>query len=105
MKRIASLLLLALLLFNWFGYRLLLSFMEDKADMQLEAQLDQDQYDQSQLVSIKIPVKYISYYSGSTTFERVDGEITSSMASPGNMSNEGYSTTPLRSCVFPTIWP
>jgi hypothetical protein len=75
MKRIVSILLLALLLFNWFGYRLLLSFMAEKANTRLEAQLDQNNYDESQLVSLKIPIRYISYYSSSATFERVDGQI------------------------------
>ena len=67
--------MLTLLLFNWCGYRFLISFLEDKANMQLEAQLDENKYDESQLISIKIPIRYISYYNSSTTFERVDGEI------------------------------
>jgi hypothetical protein len=75
MKRIATLLLLVILLFNWFGYRLLISLMEEKANTQLEAQLDGNTYDESQLISVKIPVRYISYYNNSTTFERVDGQI------------------------------
>jgi hypothetical protein len=75
MKRIASILLLTLLLFNWFGYRFLISYMNDKADARLEAELDENKYDDSQLVSLKIPVKYISYFSSSTTYQRVDGQI------------------------------
>jgi hypothetical protein len=75
MKRIASVLLLALILFNWFGYRLVITFMEERANARLESQLDENNYDESQLVSLKIPVKYISYFSGSTTYERVDGQI------------------------------
>ena len=67
--------MLTLLLFNWFGYRLVISFIEDKANMQLEARLDENKYDESQLISLKIPVRYISYYNNSTSFERVDGQI------------------------------
>jgi len=75
LKRFFSILLTAVLLFNWFGYRLLISFIEGKADAQLEAQLDENNYDESQLVSIKVPVTYLVYYSNSKSFERVDGQI------------------------------
>lgn len=75
MRSIASILALTILLFNWFGYRLLISVMETRSDQQLEAQFDENKYDESQLVSIKIPVRYLPYYSNSSSFERVDGQI------------------------------
>ena len=75
MKRFFSILLLAILLFNWFGYRLIISFIEVKADARLETLLDENNYDESQLVSIKIPVTFLSYYTNSSFFERVDGQI------------------------------
>jgi hypothetical protein len=68
-------LLLALLLFNWFGYRLLSSFMEEKANRQLETALDNNEYDEAQLISIKIPVTYLPYYNNSPSFERIDGQV------------------------------
>ncbi len=75
MRSIACILALTILLFNWFGYRLLISVMETRADQQLEAQFDENKYDESQLVSIKIPVRYLPYFSNSSSFERVDGQI------------------------------
>lgn len=75
MKTIAAILLLGILLFNWVGYRLVNEFMQDKANLQLEVQLDRRQYDESQLISIKVPLKHLSYYNSSTSFERVDGQI------------------------------
>jgi hypothetical protein len=68
-------LLLALLLFNWFGYRILTSVLEDNADSQLETALRNNDYEESQLISIKIPVSYLLYYSIPKTFERVDGKL------------------------------
>jgi hypothetical protein len=68
-------LLLLILLFNWFGYRLLISFIEVKADAHLEEQLNENNYDESQLVSIKVPVTYLPYYNNSISFERIDGQI------------------------------
>ncbi|MES1159188.1 MAG: hypothetical protein ABUM51_00380 [Bacteroidota bacterium] len=75
MKRIAAILLMGVLFFNWYGYRLLTSWLEVKADHQLEARLDENSYDESLLVSIKIPSTRLSYYNSSTQFERVNGQI------------------------------
>ena len=75
MKKAAAILLLGILLFNGWGYRLLTSYMESRANSQLEAQLDDDQYDDSQLISIMIPATHLSYYNNSFQYERVHGEI------------------------------
>jgi len=66
---------MGILFFNWYGYKLLSFYLEDKADRQLEARLDEDRYDESQLISIKVPSTHLSYYNSSTKFERVDGQI------------------------------
>jgi len=74
-KKIAAILLMGLLFFNWYGYRLLTSWLEVRADNQLEARLDKNSYDESQLISIKVPSTHLSYYNSSTQFERIDGQI------------------------------
>jgi hypothetical protein len=66
---------MGIILFNWCGYRLLTSCLETRANHQLESQLDNNSYDESQLISIKIPSTHLSYYNSSTQFERVDGQI------------------------------
>ena len=75
MKRIAVILLMGLLFFNWYGYRILTSMLEARADHQLEARLDLNSYDESQLISFKVPSTRLAYYNSSTQFERVDGQI------------------------------
>jgi hypothetical protein len=75
LKKTASILLLGILLFNWFGYRYLISCMEDQAKLQLEMKLDETNYDESQLVSIKVPATNLAYYTNSSLFERIDGQI------------------------------
>ena len=75
MKRIAVILLMGLLFFNWYGYRILTSMLEARADHQLEARLDINSYDESQLISFKVPSTRLAYYNSSTQFERVDGQI------------------------------
>jgi hypothetical protein len=75
LKTIAAILLLGILLFNWFGYRVLNDFMQDRSNLQLQSQLDLRHYDESQLIAIKLPAAHLSYYNNSAVFERVDGQI------------------------------
>ena len=75
LKKTLSIILLGLFLFNCFGYKLLMNYIENRADQQMEEQLDNNDYDESQLVSIKVPITYLPYYNNSKTFERIDGQI------------------------------
>jgi hypothetical protein len=75
MRTIVTALLLSMLLFNWFGYRLVIGVLKTQANSELEAQLDENRYDDAQLISIKVPVRYLPYYSNSDEFQRVDGQI------------------------------
>lgn len=75
MKRFASILLLLILCFNWIGYRFLSAYLEDRANSRLEQQLDANSYDESQLITIKVPVEHLAYYNNSKEFERTDGQI------------------------------
>jgi hypothetical protein len=75
LKRLAAILLMGMLFFNWYGYQLLSSYLEGRADRQLEASLDDNSYDESQLIDIKVPSAHLTYYNSSEKFERVDGQI------------------------------
>lgn len=74
MKKIASVLLMSLLLFNWFGYNLVVNYLQQKADTHLEALLDDRLYDDSQLIQLKIPVN-LAYQTSWAAYERYDGEV------------------------------
>lgn len=74
MKRIASILLLGILCFNWFGYRLLSDILQQQANKALETRLDQHHYDESQLLEMRVPLA-MPYQSDWSGFERCDGEI------------------------------
>jgi hypothetical protein len=74
LNRLAAILLLGILGFNWCGYQLLSAYLEDRADRQLEARLDDNRYDDTQLFSIKV-ASHLSYSSPSLKFERIDGQI------------------------------
>ena len=73
-KKIASIFFLGIFLFNWFGYRLLSSFLEQNANAALITSLDNNQYNEEDLISIKVPSN-LPYYTNSEHFTRRDGEI------------------------------
>jgi len=75
LRKIAVILFLAMLLFNWFGYRLMTAYFESKADVQLQSSLDDNSYNETDLISIKVPAQHFGYYINSKQFERVDGQI------------------------------
>jgi hypothetical protein len=75
LRKLAAILLGGIFLFNSVGYRILTGFLQYEADQRLEVRLDHLQYDESQLLSIKVPVSHLSYYNSSPVFERVDGQI------------------------------
>ena len=74
MKKTASIFLLSIFLFNWFGYRLLSSLLEENANSALIASLDKDQYNDDDLISIKL-ASNLPYYTSSDHFTRMDGAI------------------------------
>jgi hypothetical protein len=74
LRKIASITLLLILLFNIIGYRAWFYFAEQKADAAMESRLDKDQYDNSELLSFTIPLND-PYLSEQTSFERTAGEI------------------------------
>lgn len=66
--------MIVILFFNWYGYRIVASMMENKADQQLEAQLDNNQYEESALIEIRVPLN-LPYQTSQSEFERHYGEM------------------------------
>ncbi len=75
LNRIAAILLLSVLLFNWLGYRFLTTYLEDRASTQLEASLDDDRYDPTQLVLLRVSAESLPYSNCSSGFQRSYGYI------------------------------
>ncbi|MDP4214363.1 MAG: hypothetical protein Q8926_17275 [Bacteroidota bacterium] len=75
MKRIAAIFLLGLLLFNWVGYEFYTAILQNHADKTMIANLDQNNYSDADLISIKVPAIHLSSYVNSKEFQRVDGSI------------------------------
>ena len=75
LKKIATISLLLLLLFNFVGYRLLLSYLQEKATHSLVAKIDREDYNDADLITLTVPLS-MPYIQDSKDFERKDGEIT-----------------------------
>ena len=73
-KRLASILLLAVLLFNWGGHRLLSDYFEARADRQLQAELDKYNYNDEDLLKIKVAAA-LPYGVSTEQYERVNGSV------------------------------
>src|SRR5664279_622544 len=56
------------------GYRAWFYYAERKADAAMESRLDKDQYDESELISLSIPLNN-PYQNEQSGFERIIGEI------------------------------
>ena len=74
MRKIAAILLICLLTFNWYGYRFVTNYLQKKADSQLEARIDINDYDESQLIEIRVALN-MPYQNNWSGFERHYGEI------------------------------
>lgn len=75
MKKLAAIFLFSLFLANVIGYRIVYYYAQQQADKQFEVSLDTDQYDEADLLTLKVPLA-LPYQNDWADFERVDGEIT-----------------------------
>jgi hypothetical protein len=75
LKKIVTILLLVILLVNAAGYRFIMSYMEGKANRQMITRLDNNEYNESELIEISAPLD-LPYFTNWQHFERCDGQVT-----------------------------
>ncbi|HEY4335176.1 MAG TPA: hypothetical protein VGM89_04745, partial [Puia sp.] len=69
MKRLAAILLIGILFFNWYGYRLLTNYWQQQAARRLDARISHNDYDESSLTAIRFPIKSLTYYNPDTAWQ------------------------------------
>jgi hypothetical protein len=74
LRKLSAILFLLILLFNFYGYRLMIDCMQDRYATILESQLDKEQYDDTELISIKTRLN-LPYYTSSSEYERAYGSV------------------------------
>ena len=75
MRKIAAILFILIFAFNLCGYRLVISLLQTKADAKLEVLIDNSDYNESQLIEMRVPLN-MAYQARYTAYERHYGEIT-----------------------------
>lgn len=75
MKKLISIGLLLVFLFNVVGYRIFFFYLEKAADSRIEARINAVSHLEENLITVKIPIK-LPYQTDWKDFERTDGEVT-----------------------------
>ncbi|GAC1387569.1 MAG: hypothetical protein NVSMB45_17350 [Ginsengibacter sp.] len=75
MRKFIAISFIIIFSFNIIGYRLWVSFLENKSESRLEAILDLDQYNENDLIRISLPLNN-AYQNDWSEFKRVNGEIS-----------------------------
>ncbi len=74
MRLTASILLLTILAFNWVGYRFVSHYFENEADEQMQASINNEIYEESNLIELRVTLN-APYYLETGDFESFNGEI------------------------------
>lgn len=74
MKKLTAIFLIVIFLFNNIGHRLWFYFEQQRSDKNIEALLDKQQYNEAELITIKMPLS-LPYQNNTQDFERISGEI------------------------------
>lgn len=75
MKKFTAILIISVLAFNCVGYRFVSAVMEHSSDLALEANINHAQYNESDLVEVRVPLNAPYLMNRSASFERCDGEV------------------------------
>lgn len=74
MRKPAAIFFFLVVIFNFYGYRLLISYLQYNQTIRIENRVDQQRYSEDELISIKTTL-HLPYYSGSAEYERAYGSI------------------------------
>ena len=74
MKKLAAILLMGILLINWYGYRIVAEYFENRVADEMQAELDNDRYAEADLFTIKIPLS-LPYTTNYQNYEKMEGNI------------------------------
>jgi hypothetical protein len=74
MRKLIAIFMLAVFAFNVAGYQLLYNYMTNRSNAALELALDENKYNDQELISIKQSTN-LPYYTNSKDYQRIDGEV------------------------------
>lgn len=74
LKKAAAFFFITLFLFNLFGYRLVVEYMQQRVSTRLDERLDNNDYSDAQLMELKLPL-HLPYQTDWSGYQRCNGEI------------------------------
>ena len=74
LKRLAAILFIVVVLFNFYGYNLVIDYAQNQKDREFASLLDNNRYNENDLVYVKLPVN-LPYYGNSKNYEKVSGSV------------------------------
>jgi hypothetical protein len=74
LKKIATIAILAILLFNSLGYRLLTQYLQHRADTQLQARIDERRYNPASLLELSVDLS-LPYTTDQQQWQQYEGSI------------------------------
>jgi hypothetical protein len=80
------------------GYRLLVNYAMDKADENFESRLDRGHYNESELITVKVPLN-LPYETNWKEFERVNGEMNVNGIVYKYVQRKVYNDTLILQCI------
>ncbi|MFN8288906.1 MAG: hypothetical protein U0U70_01490 [Chitinophagaceae bacterium] len=75
MRKVAAILLVLIFFFNLVGYQFVFSILQTKADQKLEALIDNNEYNDAELIELRVQLD-MPYQYRFTDFERHYGQVT-----------------------------
>lgn len=75
MRKLAAILLVFIFFFNLLGYQFVFSILQTKADQKLEALIDNNEYNDAELIELRVQLD-MPYQYRFTDFERHYGQVT-----------------------------
>jgi hypothetical protein len=75
LRKLTAVVLLSLLTFNWFGYRFVVQYLENRSNVLLQSKLDKEQFDSKDLFEVRFTLN-LPYITDWKEFENYSGETT-----------------------------
>ena len=98
MKKLAVILLMGILLINWYGYRIVADYFENRVADEMQAELDKDHYAEADLLTIKIPLS-LPYTTNYQNYEKMEGNIQINGVSYQYVKKRFYNDTLELKCI------
>lgn len=74
MRKLIAIFFSLILIFNFYGYRIVIPFLQENSQVVVEKMVDDNHYNEADLISIKTAIQ-LPYYNNSLEYERVYGSI------------------------------